>query len=226
MMWSAVVLGLLGSVHCLAMCGPLVIALNSKKQQTLVDKVYYNGGRILSYGAMGLIAGLVGGGIGLMVGQQYLSIFTGVLLLLGLLVSWMDSGKYYLPISKLFYGLKSKMSNILTGHPSQQWLFGIYNGLLPCGLTYVALAAAVATGNLFDGVLYMVLFGIGTGPMMWLIASSISKLKLKSGYGGKIISGFTMMLAFLLIIRGLGLGIPYLSPDTNHHHETHIMKGH
>jgi sulfite exporter TauE/SafE len=175
---------------------------------------------------MGLVAGLVGGGIGFMVGQQYLSIFTGVLLLLGLLVSWAGSGKFYLPISKLLIQLKSKMSQILTGQPSQQWLFGIYNGLLPCGLTYVALAAAISTGNLFEGIMYMVLFGIGTGPMMWLIASGINKLKLKTGYGGKIITGFTMMLAFLLIIRGLGLGIPYLSPDTDHHHDTHLMKGH
>ena len=141
MMWSALALGLMGSVHCLAMCGPLVVALNSRRQQSIQDKIYYNAGRIISYGMMGLIAGLLGGSIRLMVGQQYLSILTGVLLLLGLTVSWIASASTFKPISRLLASLKSKMSTMLSGKPPRQWLFGIYNGLLPCGLTYVALAA-------------------------------------------------------------------------------------
>jgi sulfite exporter TauE/SafE len=93
-------------------------------------------------------------------------------------------------------------------------LLGALNGLLPCGLVYVALAGAVARGTLADAVLYMAFFGLGTMPTMLAIGLSGKicppawRLKLR----GAIPAG-VCLVAGLLILRGMGLGIPYLSPS-------------
>jgi sulfite exporter TauE/SafE len=220
-MWSALVLGLLGSIHCLAMCGPLVLTLNSKRRQSSFDRLLYNSGRVFTYTLLGVLAGLFGSGIEWAAGQQFLSVFSGLLLLIGLTVSWMGANSHR-PWSRILVKVKTQMSNMLKTGTGGHWWFGMYNGLLPCGLTYVALAAAVSLGSLSDAVIYMALFGIGTSPMMYLIVVGFQKLKLKSTYGNKLITGFTWVLALLLIIRGLGLGIPYVSPDPNQNHETHM----
>ena len=220
MIWSALVLGLMGSLHCLAMCGPLVMTLNAKRSQSTLDKILYNSGRIFTYCLLGLFAGLFGTGIQWMAGQQFLSIFTGVLLLVGLLLSWMGSDKPN-PLSKFFARIKIRLGKMLDENPQSMWWFGIYNGLLPCGLTYVAMAASVATGSITESILYMGLFGIGTSPMMWVIVTGFQRFKAKWS-GNRIVTGFTWLLAVLLIIRGLGLGVPYLSPDQHHSHEAHM----
>ena len=225
MMWSALVLGIMGSLHCLAMCGPLVIALNTKHRQSSFDKIRYNSGRIFTYVLLGGIAGILGSGIEWMAGQQFLSVFSGTILILGLLVSWLSRGTFS-PLSSALVKIKTRMSTILSNNPANQWWFGMYNGLLPCGLTYVALAAAASTGSVPSAMLYMLLFGIGTSPMMWMIVSGFHRINLKSGSGNKLITGFTWVLALLLIVRGLGLGIPYLSPDGKHKHEMHMSTDH
>jgi len=222
MMWSALVLGLMGSLHCLAMCGPLVLALNAKKRQTNLEKFYYNAGRISTYCLLGVIAGLFGSGLAWAIGQQFLSITSGILLIFSLVISWKGGGERRIPwISKLFARIKLKMNKMLYGHSGNMWWFGVYNGLLPCGLTYVALAAAISTGNVLESVLYMALFGIGTSPMMWMIVSSFQHFKLPWASGNKIVRVFTWILAILLIVRGLDLGVPYLSPDIDSEHAAH-----
>lgn len=221
MMWSALVLGLMGSLHCLAMCGPLVLALNAKKRQTALEKFYYNGGRISTYCLLGVIAGLFGSGLEWAIGQQFLSITSGSLLLFGLIISRMRPDNRIPWIPKLLARIKLKMNRMLNGHSGNMWWFGVYNGMLPCGLTYVALAAAIATGDLLHAILYMALFGIGTSPMMWMIVSSFQRLKLSWVSGNKIVRVFTWLLAILLIVRGLDLGVPYLSPGINSEHTMH-----
>jgi len=222
MMWSALILGLMGSMHCLAMCGPLVLTLNAKKSQTSLEKFYYNAGRISTYCLMGIIAGLFGGGLEWAIGQQFLSITSGILLLFGLLITWMGSESYISWIPKLFARIKLKMGNLLNGPSVNMWWFGVYNGMLPCGLTYVALAAAISTGNLLQAVLFMALFGLGTSPMMWMIVSSFQRLNLPWASANKIVRAFTWLLAILLIVRGLNLGIPYISPQVNSDHAAHM----
>jgi sulfite exporter TauE/SafE len=93
-------------------------------------------------------------------------------------------------------------------------LLGLLNGLLPCGLVYVAGAGATATSDILDGAEYMAAFGAGTVPMMlaislsgWLVPFSL-RLKLQ-----RLIPVSVFLLAALLILRGLALGIPYVSPD-------------
>lgn len=224
MIWSAIVLGFMGSLHCLAMCGPLVLALNARKRQSFSDRVLYNTGRIFTYSVLGVLAGIFGSGIQWAVGQQFLSVFTGVLLLLGLMVSWLSANRKYRIGNKATAALKMRLTAMLNGPVRNMWWFGVFNGLLPCGLTYVALAAAVSLGNVWEAVIYMALFGLGTGPMMWGIVSIYQRFKFKSLSSNRLITGFTWLLAILLIVRGMGLGVPYLSPDANtpHNHESHI----
>jgi sulfite exporter TauE/SafE len=222
MMWSALVLGFMGSVHCLAMCGPLVMTLNTRKQQSISDKLLYNAGRIFTYCLLGLIAGIFGSGIQWAIGQQFLSVTTGVLLLLAVLVGWIGKDPNVRWLSGPLAKIKMKLGAMLNGNRVSMWWFGVYNGFLPCGLTYVALAASVATGSLLQSIVYMALFGLGTSPMMWVIVSGFQKLNQKWISGNKLITGFTCFLALLLIVRGLGLGVPYLSPsqhEPHHHHE-------
>ncbi|GJM28839.1 MAG: membrane protein [Cyclobacteriaceae bacterium] len=224
MIWSAVILGLFGSIHCLAMCGPLVLTLNAGNHQTLLDKFLYNGGRIFTYCLLGLAAGIFGSGVEWAAGQQFLSVFTGILLLAGLLISWLAPGNSYKPAGRLVARMKIKLTEALKGHPRNKWWFGMYNGLLPCGLTYLALAAAIALGSVPKAILYMALFGLGTSPMMWFIVSGIQRLKPQWVSGNRLVTGFTWILAVLLIVRGMGLGVPYLSPDLKspHSHESHM----
>ena len=212
MIWSAFILGIMGSIHCLAMCGPLVITLNARRRQSPIDKLFYNMGRISTYGLLGALVGLFGTGIGWAIGQQYLSIVSGVLLLLGLVVAWVSTKRFSI-LPGAFARVKIKLGKILDIKSGNTFLFGVFNGLLPCGLTYVALAAAVSTGSLLESILYMVLFGVGTSPMMWAIVSGFQHLKPTWISGKRVITTFTWLLAILLIVRGLDLGIPYLSPN-------------
>ena len=118
-----------------------------------------------------------------------------------------------------------RLGAMLDGHRTSMWWFGVYNGLLPCGLTYVALAASVATGSIVQSIIYMAIFGLGTSPMMWMIVSGFQKMSRKWINGNRLVTGFTCFLAILLIVRGLGLGVPYLSPNqhqSHDHHDTHM----
>jgi len=223
MIWSAAVLGFMGSIHCLAMCGPLVVAVNARKQQNLKDKALYNAGRIFTYCLMGVLAGVFGSGIKWAAGQQVLSILTGALLVGGLLISWIGNNDNGNLAARFTAKIKLRLSSLLKSQKPGMWWFGMFNGMLPCGLTYVALAAAVSLGSLPEAILYMAVFGIGTSPMMWSVVSLFQRLKIRSIGGNRLVAGFTWFLAFLLIVRGLGLDVPYLSPDPSnpHRHEVH-----
>jgi len=222
MIWSAVVLGFMGSLHCLAMCGPLVVSLNAKRNQSVTDKILYNGGRVFTYCLLGLLAGLFGASLQWAIGQQLLSVLAGMMILAGLLISRTGINRSPGSLSKPFAWIKINLTAMFNGKPTSMWWFGVYNGLLPCGLIYVALAASVAAGSILQSVLYMGLFGIGTSPMMWMIVSGFQRFKTRLIKGNRMVTGFTLLVAILLIVRGLGLGIPYLSPDHNHQHKTHM----
>jgi hypothetical protein len=211
----AIALGLLGSLHCAAMCGPLLLALPvapGGPGRFIAGRVVYQLGRIVTYCLLGVVAGLVGKSIFLAGFQRWLSIALGAAVLLGFLLSKRIAVSA--PVVRLVGRLKSAMSAQLRHRGFRSLtLLGMLNGLLPCGLVYVALAGAVSQGGLFDGITYMALFGLGTTPMMLGIGLSgrafpVSfRLKLRSAipYG-------ICLLGSLLILRGLGLGIPYVSP--------------
>jgi sulfite exporter TauE/SafE len=211
----AIALGLLGSLHCAAMCGPLVLALPVSAGgagRFIVGRVVYQLGRIATYCWLGVMAGLVGQSIFLAGLQRWLSIALGVAILIGFLIS--KKVAVSAPAVRLVGWLKLAMSAQLQRRGFRSLaLLGMLNGLLPCGLVYVALAGAVSQGTLVHGVLYMALFGLGTMPMMLGIgivgrAFPLSvRLQLRQA-----ISVGVCLIAGLLILRGMALGIPYVSP--------------
>jgi sulfite exporter TauE/SafE len=214
--WTAFLLGLVGSLHCAGMCGPLALALPAAGNNTpayVLSRVAYNAGRIVTYCLLGIVFGLVGYTF-LMAGlQRWVSIALGVALLLGLFASRRLA--LARPVTSAVNRLKSSMS-VLLRQRSLAGLaaLGLLNGLLPCGLVYVACAGAAATGSSLAGALYMTAFGLGTVPMMLAISLSgkliPTSLRLKLV---KTIPIFVFLLGTLLILRGMSLGIPYLSPD-------------
>jgi len=212
----ALLLGLLGSLHCAAMCGPLMLALPvaaGGAGRFAAGRIVYHLGRVTTYALLGFIAGLVGKSLLLVGIQRWLSIGLGVLILLGFFLS--KKASVSAPVVRFVMWLKSAMSTQLRRRTfSSLTLLGLLNGLLPCGLVYVALAAAVTQKNILSAVAFMAVFGAGTLPMM-LAASLFGKClsqSLRMKLRGAIPLGI-ILLASLLILRGLSLGIPYVSPD-------------
>jgi sulfite exporter TauE/SafE len=214
--YTAFILGLVGSLHCAGMCGPLALALpatGSTRLTYLGGRAAYNLGRIVTYCLLGLVFGLLGRTLALAGVQRWTSIALGVTLLAGLfssrkLVLWS-------PVAALVENLKCRMSALLRRRfLSSLALLGFLNGLLPCGLVYAACAGAVTTSGTLAGAQYMAAFGLGTVPMMLAISLSGKlvplglRLQLR-----KAIPVSVFLLATLLILRGLSLGIPCLSPD-------------
>lgn len=219
MLYSALLVGLLGSIHCLGMCGPIALALPMKGKnpsQRMYGRLLYNGGRILTYALLGLVMGSLGWGLAFSTSQQSLSIATGVVLVvIWLMPAQISSHISPLgPIARFSSRIKGKFSALLKARSYQAlFLLGLLNGLLPCGLVYVALAGAAVTGNAFQGMAYMALFGLGTLPMMLAVSLASQWISVsRRVWLTKLAPGFTLVLAFLLIMRGLNLGIAGVSP--------------
>jgi sulfite exporter TauE/SafE len=219
MLVSALILGLLGSLHCVGMCGPIAFMLpvdrsNSFKKVSQVG--IYHFGRLLAYSIIGLVFGLVGKSLYIFGIQQQLSIIIGILMIVIVILPHKTIGKYNLskPLYKVISKVKSGLGKALKKKTADTFLtIGFLNGFLPCGLVYMAVFGAIATGSLVEGSLYMVLFGLGTIPLMTTaiylgkFLNSTIKQRIQ-----KAIPVFIVIIGALFILRGLGLGIPYLSP--------------
>ena len=212
----ALALGLLGSLHCAAMCGPLMIALPIPARSPggfVVQRIVYQLGRVVTYCLLGVVAGFIGKSVFLFGLQRWLSIALGVAILLGFFASSQFSANA--SITRLVAGLKTMMSVQFQQRRLRSLVvLGILNGLLPCGLVYVALAGAVSQGTVFQSVSYMAMFGMGTVPTMLGISLSgtLFPLSLRLKLRHAIPVG-VCLIAGLLILRGMALGIPYVSPD-------------
>lgn len=216
---SGFILGILGSMHCLGMCGPIALAIphpSRNKLSMFADSVIYSGGRVMTYTILGLMFGAIGGTIKLAGYQQFLSIITGVGVLV---VYFFPSGlKAKLKLDRFSFGFSNKLRSYfrkLFMLKTKNSLFGIglLNGLLPCGLVYVALAGATANAGFIAGSSYMLAFGIGTMPM--LTALNFSKSVVSPNIRLKItrlIPVGVALVGVILILRGLSLGIPFVSP--------------
>lgn len=222
MLWTGLTLGLLGSLHCVGMCGAIALSLpyqGKTKWQTIGNMLWYNFGRVLTYALMGSILGGLGHGIVLAGFQQGVSIVLGGLLLLtAFSLINLEKQILQLPlINQVFYRIRLQLGRLLQ-RPTMTYStllgMGLLNGLLPCGLVYVALAGAMTTGTSLEGFLYMALFGIGTIPLMLLTATigrfmGMQYTLILRKWTPVFLAGF----AILLIMRGLDLGIPFISPD-------------
>lgn len=219
MLSSALVLGLLGSLHCLGMCGPIAFMLPLDRESTAkktTQLFIYHAGRLLAYGVIGVLFGFLGKGLSLFGVQQKLSIGIGVLMILLVLIpaKYLNGHKILTPIYSILGKVKSKLGAELKKKTPDAFLtIGFLNGFLPCGLVYMALLGAIAMGNPLQGGLYMMLFGLGTVPLMSAVVYSkglfSNSLKFKIQ---KLIPVFVVIIGILFIVRGLGLGIPYVSP--------------
>jgi Uncharacterized conserved protein len=217
--FAGFLIGMLGSFHCIGMCGPIAIALPSEDKlgiKSLFKKFLYNLGRIISYGFMGGVFGLVGGRIKLFGYQQALSIILGVLILLFLFIPVKLKGKFVFLKAYQFYEakIKKQLVGLLKSNTNSSFLFiGILNGFLPCGLVYIAIAGAIASDSVVNGILFMALFGLGTLPVMFAttIAGNFINLNIRRRIT-RLIPVFTFVFALIFILRGLNLGIPFVSP--------------
>ncbi|NAY92713.1 sulfite exporter TauE/SafE family protein [Muricauda sp. JGD-17] len=219
MLASALALGLLGSLHCLGMCGPIAFMLpldRDNKGRKLVQMGIYHIGRGLAYAIMGLVFGFVGKGLYLFGFQQKLSIFIGGIMILLILMpsKYVKRLGMAKPIYRVLGQLKSRLGSELKKRTPDTFLtIGFLNGFLPCGLVYMALLGAIALGNPWEGALYMALFGIGTIPLMTSAVFFGSFLKGETRkMVQKMVPVFVIIIGALFILRGLGLGIPYVSP--------------
>lgn len=216
MIWLAFTTGLLGSLHCAGMCGPIAMSLPDFGHSGILyywQRIQYNLGRLFSYAALGAIAGLPGEWIKPAGWQQMLSMVAGALLIVSFLFTRLK-GRIS-PFSVIHDKIGAALGKTLKSNKAAGWLLtGILNGLLPCGLVYIALAAALVSGGIAEGALFMLFFGLGTFPMMFIISISGRWLPLKIRTKVRHVLPFTSLLVgVLLFVRGMNLGIPYLSPE-------------
>jgi sulfite exporter TauE/SafE len=220
MLWTALVLGLAGSFHCLGMCGPIAFVLpvdRSSKSKLIFQTFLYHLGRIISYSLIGLLFGLIGKGLYLAGFQQRLSILMGVVMIALILIPVSIFNKYNFtkPLYRIIGQVKQKLGSYLTKKSNKAiFSIGFFNGFLPCGLVYIALLGSISVSNILNGSLYMVLFGIGTIPLMTgaIFLGNFVNLSLRNKIQ-KAIPVFVVIIGLLFIMRGLGLGIPYISPS-------------
>ena len=216
---TAFIVGFLGSFHCIGMCGPIAIALpvpNSSNLSFFTGRILYNIGRVVTYSFLGAILGFVGGGISLAGAQQIVSIILGVVIIIAVLLP--RKYKYFFVqhtlTQKLSQPLRANIGLLFKkGTFSAMFLIGVLNGFLPCGFVYVGLAGAIASCDAVSGAAVMILFGLGTVPAMF--AASIFGKFINIGIRTKLrraIPVLAILLAAVFILRGMDLGIPYLSP--------------
>lgn len=217
MIWTALVLGFLGSFHCIGMCGPIALAVGGKGGQTfLLNKIIYNLGRSLTYAALGLIVGSLGFTISLAGIQQGISVAMGILIVL-LSLSYKKADQFLtIPALSGSVGwIKSHLSRYLkSGSKFAFFSTGLVNGLLPCGMVYMALVVALGMQSPILGASYMFFFGLGTIPMLLGLMVSGSLLPaIRRQQFQKAIPYLGILIGVLMVFRGLGLGIPGLSPE-------------
>jgi len=222
----AFIMGLAGSLHCIGMCGPLALSLPVSHNNTLSGisgGLIYNSGRILSYTSMGLIFGSLGNLIIAAKWQSGLSIGLGIIILLYLFFP----KKYFhfstaTTLGKPFMMLRQQLGKLFQSKKLSSLLFiGVLNGFLPCGLVYLALTSSIISASPVNGGMFMLFFGLGTFPMMF--ATALMGNYLNQSLRQKIhkaVPALLFFMAVLLILRGMNLGIPFISPElgADHHH--------
>jgi sulfite exporter TauE/SafE len=217
---SAFLLGIASNLHCVGMCGPIALAIPYNSVKTgwfnlkVVRVLLYNFGRIFTYSLLGFCAGAIGLSIQFIGILQIASIFSGVLIIL---FAW----KHFLPElpsfrfqQKLFQFIGTQFRKLKTSNSrGNTFLFGMLNGILPCGMVYLALLNAVIAPQIEISVLAMIFFGLGTLPTMIIIAFIGSKIQVLIGKYKLAVPILLTAVGIFAIFRGSDLGIPILSPN-------------
>lgn len=217
---TAFTLGLLSSLHCVGMCGPLALALpldRTSKNKTYLGIILYHLGKMSSYIILGGIVGVFGKHIPLAESQQRLSIAAGVFIIVFALypLLFKKSSKIQSFVYKSMQPIQKQLAKRLkTKRQSTLFQIGILNGFLPCAMIYMALVGALATGSFSSSILFMVAFTFGTLPAMLGLqifgASVGNSLRFKIQ---KLMPVFILAIGIFFILRGMGLGIEFISPN-------------
>lgn len=229
MLLEGFLIGLLGSLHCIGMCGPIALLIPTSKNPILkfTQIITYNLGRVLTYSLFGLVFGLLGESFRLAKIQQYTSMGIGVVLIITVLLSFTakdPSHRLNKLTMKLFNPVKKRLGKLLGAERKNLLLIGVLNGFLPCGLIYFALAGALTATSIQNSVLFMALFGLGTIPAMLFFMYFKSFINAKINIK-RVVPYMLLIMGFLLVLRGMNLGIPYISPVMNQTEESTTLGG-
>lgn len=215
---AAFLTGFIGSFHCIGMCGPIALALpdvGSTLSGKLVGRLLYNSGRIVTYALLGLVLGTFGLGLKLAGLQQSISIGAGVLIIVMVLFSSrLIERKIGNPFKLIKGNTIARLFKLKSF--SSLFLIGLLNGLLPCGFVYVGLIGSIATQDAGQGALFMMMFGLGTLPMMFgvSVAGQFINIQVRTRIT-KMVPYFAVLIGLVFILRGMNLGIPYVSPKVS-----------
>lgn len=220
MLYTAIIFGLISSLHCIGMCGPIAMMLpvdHKNPSKKALQILIYHLGRLTSYGILGLAFGLLGRGFYMAGIQQQLSIAVGVGMIVIAIVPEKVLAQYNFskPVYRLITKIKSSLgTQFKRKTPDAFFSIGLFNGLLPCGLVYAALFGAIAMQNVGLSISYMVLYGLGTIPMMSAVVyvSSLLSMPFRSKLQ-KAVPIVTVVIGVLFVLRGMGLDIAYISPS-------------
>ncbi len=228
--FAGLIVGFIGSFHCIGMCGPIALALpipGSDNFRFYAGRIIYNLGRILSYALMGILFGFIGQKLVISGFQQILSISLGIFILIIVFIPQRFRNRILAVnfIQKIINPLKTSIGSLFKQKSYFSFFsIGFLNGFLPCGFVYAGLAGAISTGSAFNGMIFMVFFGLGTFPAMFTVSifSKFIKLNLRKKLS-KLTPVFAIFLALLFIMRGMNLGIPYVSPKIGDKSPQHRM---
>ena len=216
---SGLILGFVTSFHCVGMCGPIAIALplhGASKYQKLLGGLLYNLGRTTTYVFFGLILGTFGQGLGALGFQRWVSIVAGVLMIVTVLSpslfksNFSSSGFLNSLLSKIKIAFKKLFS---TSSYGSLYMIGLLNGFLPCGPLYMAFIISTGTGNAITAAIFMLMFGLGTIPLLFAVTilGNFISVPIRNKINN-FLPVLIVIIGILFILRGLNLGIPYLSP--------------
>jgi len=213
-------LGAAGSLHCVGMCGPLSMALPTwhlSAKGKFFSLLLYQLGRIITYSVFGLIFGIAGRSIYLAGFQQWFSILAGSIILSAAILYFIQKHSVHFSFFNRFYiFIQGLIGRILKGNstPSGFLLLGMANGLLPCGMVYMAIAATLSFTQLNQSIGFMAMFGAGTLPAMLFVGYSgqIIKPSIRNLFK-KSVPYVVTIIGIMMILRGLNLGIAFISPQ-------------
>ncbi len=227
--YTAFVLGLAGSIHCVGMCGPIALSLPLRGDsifKKIWGSILWSAGRIVTYSLIGALFGLIGQGFKFIGYQQIISIAIGILMILSVILPSVFKNFSVSRSFPVLRHIRNGMKLLFQGKNLMAlFLIGIFNGLLPCGLVYLAVAGAIGTADLMKGIAYMALFGLGTLPMLLAVSmfGNIVSLTFRKKIN-KAVPAIVIIIGIIFILRGLTLGIPFLSPPQEKLTPTHQME--
>ncbi len=212
-------IGLVGSFHCIGMCGPIAIALPVTAKGTwrfYAGRFLYNIGRTVTYAFFGAMMGVIGQRFFVAGFQQEVSIVVGALMIASAIAPGL--------VNRIFGNLKiaqtitTRLKELFSAAFRKRtvaslFVVGVVNGFLPCGLVYMAMAGAATTGSIEGGAVFMAGFGLGTIPVMLGVSVAGSFIPLAVRHKiSRLTPVFLFVLGVILLLRGLNLGIPMVSP--------------